>query len=79
MASEINAIEGPIILANHSPFPFALREGCNRWWVGEVNDHPGWKSPIHVISSQKDPVLKGLEEKSRLGIKELIGGGSEVP
>ncbi|GBN99981.1 hypothetical protein AVEN_183419-1 [Araneus ventricosus] len=36
-----------------------------------LNDHPGWASPIHVASSQKAPVLKGVEEKSRIGIKEL--------
>ncbi|GBO46846.1 hypothetical protein AVEN_261202-1, partial [Araneus ventricosus] len=38
---------------------------------GGVNDHPGWDSPIHAASSQKVPVLKELEEKSRLVIKEL--------
>ncbi|GBN15275.1 hypothetical protein AVEN_114130-1 [Araneus ventricosus] len=30
-----------------------------------------WDSPIHVANSQKVPVLKVLEEESRLGIKEL--------
>ncbi|GBM07371.1 hypothetical protein AVEN_203302-1 [Araneus ventricosus] len=34
---------------------------------------PGWESPIHVVSSQKVTVLKELEEKSLLRIKELIG------
>ncbi|GBN76453.1 hypothetical protein AVEN_174442-1 [Araneus ventricosus] len=62
---------GPIILTNHSPFPCALREGYSRGWVGEVNDCLGRLNPIHVVSSPKAPVLKKLEEKSRIGIKEL--------
>ncbi|GBN88155.1 hypothetical protein AVEN_164508-1 [Araneus ventricosus] len=33
--------------------------------------NPGLEDPILVISSKKAPVLKGIEEKSRLGIKEL--------
>ncbi|GBN89535.1 hypothetical protein AVEN_222042-1 [Araneus ventricosus] len=49
----------------------SLREGYSRGWSGGVNDHPGWASPMHVYSYQKLLVLKGLEEKSRLGIKEL--------
>ncbi|GBL88359.1 hypothetical protein AVEN_103020-1 [Araneus ventricosus] len=71
MASEISAIGGPLILANRCPFACALREGYNREWDGEVNDHPGRESPIHVVSSQKGQVLKGLEEKRRLLIKKL--------
>ncbi|GBN74330.1 hypothetical protein AVEN_113356-1 [Araneus ventricosus] len=71
IASDISAVGGPIILANRSLFPSALREGYNRRWGGGVNDHPCWVSPIHVASSQKDPVVKRLEEKSPLGIKEL--------
>ncbi|GBM96406.1 hypothetical protein AVEN_24712-1 [Araneus ventricosus] len=42
-------------------------------WSGGVNDHPGWESPIHVTSSQNALVLKEMEERSRLEIKELIG------
>ncbi|GBM71768.1 hypothetical protein AVEN_190632-1 [Araneus ventricosus] len=42
-----------------------------RGWSGVVNDHPGWESPINVASSQKIPVLKELEEKRRLGFKDL--------
>ncbi|GBN02804.1 hypothetical protein AVEN_1704-1 [Araneus ventricosus] len=68
ISSEIRAVEGPIILAIASPFPCVLREGYSRDWV---NDQPGWESPIHVVSSQKGPILNGLEEKSRLGIEEL--------
>ncbi|GBN03467.1 hypothetical protein AVEN_141154-1 [Araneus ventricosus] len=72
IASEISAIGAPIILANRNPFPSALREGYSRGWGGWVNDQPCWESPVHVASSQKGPVLKSLEEKSRLGIKQLI-------
>ncbi|GBN73327.1 hypothetical protein AVEN_41244-1, partial [Araneus ventricosus] len=53
------------------PFPCTLRLGYSRGWGCGVNDHPGWESPIHVVSYHKAPVLKGLEEKSRLWIKEL--------
>ncbi|GBM47255.1 hypothetical protein AVEN_136848-1 [Araneus ventricosus] len=41
--SEISAVGGPIILANRSPFPSALREGYSRGWgksppmLGESN------------------------------------------
>ncbi|GBL81948.1 hypothetical protein AVEN_50533-1 [Araneus ventricosus] len=38
-------------------------------WGGE-NGPPGWDSPVYVVSFQKLPVLKELEEKSLLGIKE---------
>ncbi|GBO35783.1 hypothetical protein AVEN_30134-1 [Araneus ventricosus] len=43
---------------------------------GVVNDHPGWESPIHV-APPKTPILKELEEKSRLGFKELRQKESE--
>ncbi|GBN19613.1 hypothetical protein AVEN_209227-1 [Araneus ventricosus] len=35
------------------------------------DNKPDWESPIYVASSQKFPVLKELEEKSRLGYKGL--------
>ncbi|GBM78562.1 hypothetical protein AVEN_158541-1 [Araneus ventricosus] len=38
---------------------------------GGVNDHPCWESTIHVAFSPNFPVSKVLEEKCRLGIKEL--------
>ncbi|GBN89582.1 hypothetical protein AVEN_201237-1 [Araneus ventricosus] len=59
----------PIILANHSPFPCALREGHSRVGGDGVNDHPGWESQILVLSSQKGTVLKWLEEKVASGLK----------
>ncbi|GBM34576.1 hypothetical protein AVEN_171625-1 [Araneus ventricosus] len=58
-----------IVLANHSPFPCALREGYTRERGGGVNDHPGWESPIHVASSEKVQVLQVLEEKVASGLK----------
>ncbi|GBL73279.1 hypothetical protein AVEN_159321-1 [Araneus ventricosus] len=71
ITSGISAVRGPIILAHHSPFPCALREGYSRGWGGGVNDQPDWESPIHVASSRKVPVLKVVVEKSRLRIKEI--------
>ncbi|GBN63442.1 hypothetical protein AVEN_197845-1 [Araneus ventricosus] len=53
-----------------SSFPYALREGYTNGWGSGVNNHPGWESPLHVLSSQR-PGFKGLEEKRFLGIKEL--------
>ncbi|GBN62597.1 hypothetical protein AVEN_168336-1 [Araneus ventricosus] len=70
IAKDIRAVEGPIILSNHSSFQCALRGGYRRGWSSGVNDHPGWESPIHVAPFQKLPVLKELEVKSLLGIKE---------
>ncbi|GBM78499.1 hypothetical protein AVEN_266024-1 [Araneus ventricosus] len=49
------------------------KEGYSRGWGDGVNDHAGWESPIHVLSYQTSPTLEELEEKSRLGIKELNG------
>ncbi|GBN72952.1 hypothetical protein AVEN_87109-1 [Araneus ventricosus] len=66
-------VGGPIILANHISFTSALWEDYSG---GGVNDHPGGKSPIHVALSPNVPVSKALEEKCRLGIKELRSGGS---
>ncbi|GBO41771.1 hypothetical protein AVEN_23951-1 [Araneus ventricosus] len=78
IASEISAVGGPIFPANRSPFSSALREGYSRGWSDGVNDHPCWESTIRVASSQKYPVLKRLEEKSLLGIKELGAVFSEL-
>ncbi|GBM85147.1 hypothetical protein AVEN_183188-1 [Araneus ventricosus] len=61
---DINAVGGQIILANHSPFPCVLREGYIR---GGVNDHPCWKSPIHVASFPKTPCFKGATRKKSPG------------
>ncbi|GBO23302.1 hypothetical protein AVEN_216115-1, partial [Araneus ventricosus] len=74
IAEEISALGGPIVLAHHSPFAYALREDYCRGWG--VNDHPGWASSIPVVSSQKGPVLKGLEEKRHFRIKELTSNRS---
>ncbi|GBL77151.1 hypothetical protein AVEN_181919-1 [Araneus ventricosus] len=54
------------------------REGYSTGGGDGQNDHPGWESRIHVVSSQKVPVLKELKAKSRLGIKELRGALTAV-
>ncbi|GBL97152.1 hypothetical protein AVEN_144596-1 [Araneus ventricosus] len=55
----------------YSPVGHLFREGYSKGWGYGKNDHPGWESPIHVVSSQKVPVLQELDENCRLGIKEL--------
>ncbi|GBL93136.1 hypothetical protein AVEN_202944-1 [Araneus ventricosus] len=42
-------------------------------WPGIDKIRHWLEGPIHVVSVQKGPVLKGLEEKSGLRIEELIG------
>ncbi|GBO02145.1 hypothetical protein AVEN_271737-1 [Araneus ventricosus] len=50
------------------------REGFRSGWSDGVKDHPRCESPIHGTFSQKLLVLKWLEEKNRIGFKELSAG-----
>ncbi|GBM21997.1 hypothetical protein AVEN_263846-1 [Araneus ventricosus] len=63
ISSEITTKGGQIIVAHHSLYPCALRTGYSRGWDSGVNDHPDCENPIHVVPSQKVPVLKGPGEK----------------